>query len=49
MLNKLRMLYEKTTMKWSLNTSYYFLILVLLFLIYGFHTANTGSYIYNDF
>ncbi|MFP3840010.1 teichoic acid D-Ala incorporation-associated protein DltX, partial [Bacillus safensis] len=25
------------------------LILLLLFFIYGFHTANTGSFIYNDF
>ncbi|MDA7025270.1 teichoic acid D-Ala incorporation-associated protein DltX [Bacillus sp. CLL-7-23] len=49
MINRLKMFYEKTTMKWLLNTSYYFVILLLLFLIYGFHTANTGSYIYNDF
>ncbi|UTX10845.1 teichoic acid D-Ala incorporation-associated protein DltX [Bacillus altitudinis] len=40
---------ENKSVKWIGYTSFYLLILLLLFFIYGFHTANTGSFIYNDF
>ncbi|MDM5298981.1 teichoic acid D-Ala incorporation-associated protein DltX [Bacillus pumilus] len=47
------MLFKKlsgnNSVKWIGYTGFYLLILLLLFFIYGFHTANTGSFIYNDF
>ncbi|ABS75899.2 MULTISPECIES: teichoic acid D-Ala incorporation-associated protein DltX [Bacillus] len=49
MMQKLKRAYENTLIKWTFHTGFYFLILVLLFWMYGFHTANTGTYIYNDF
>ncbi|MCY8463449.1 teichoic acid D-Ala incorporation-associated protein DltX [Bacillus atrophaeus] len=49
MMQLMKKLYENTTVKWIGYTCFYLLILLLLFFIYGFHTANTGSYIYNDF
>ncbi|WP_212947987.1 teichoic acid D-Ala incorporation-associated protein DltX [Siminovitchia terrae] len=30
-------------------TLFYFIILVLLFLIHGFHDMNAGSFIYTEF
>ncbi|ADP34360.1 hypothetical protein BATR1942_17205 [Bacillus atrophaeus 1942] len=49
MMQLMKKLYENTAVKWIGYTCFYLLILLLLFFIYGFHTANTGSYIYNDF
>lgn len=35
--------------KFIVKTIFYFAILLTLYFLYGFHSANTGSYIYNDF
>jgi D-Ala-teichoic acid biosynthesis protein. len=49
MLQLMKQLYEKPAVKWTCHTGFYLMILLILFFMYGFHTANTGSYIYNDF
>ncbi|ADV94673.1 teichoic acid D-Ala incorporation-associated protein DltX [Bacillus subtilis] len=49
MLQLMKQLYEKPAVKWTCHTGFYLMILLVLFFMYGFHTANTGSYIYNDF
>lgn len=48
-MKKLKQLYRHTGVRFALQTCFYFAILITLFLMYGFHTANTGNYIYNDF
>ncbi|MEN2766871.1 teichoic acid D-Ala incorporation-associated protein DltX [Ornithinibacillus xuwenensis] len=48
-MKKLKTLYSKNGVRFALHTSFYLAILITLFLMYGFHTANTGNYIYNDF
>ncbi|WP_083879334.1 teichoic acid D-Ala incorporation-associated protein DltX [Robertmurraya massiliosenegalensis] len=48
-MNKLKQLFKSTGVRFALHTSFYLAILITLFFMYGFHTANTGNYIYNDF
>ncbi|MDP4161801.1 MAG: teichoic acid D-Ala incorporation-associated protein DltX [Bacillota bacterium] len=49
MLTKLKSFYEDNKIKWFGRFLYYFLILLLLFFMYGFNDASAGTYIYNDF
>ncbi|WP_084288052.1 teichoic acid D-Ala incorporation-associated protein DltX [Paucisalibacillus globulus] len=48
-MNKLKRLYTNNGVRFALQTCFYLAILITLYLMYGFHTANTGNYIYNDF
>ena len=48
-MNKVKQLYEHKGVRFALHTFFYLAILVTLLWMYGFHTANTGNYIYNDF
>ncbi|MFP7494487.1 teichoic acid D-Ala incorporation-associated protein DltX [Terribacillus saccharophilus] len=48
-MEKLKQLYGHAGVRFVLHTCFYLAILITLFFMYGFHTANTGNYIYNDF
>ncbi|WP_366248952.1 teichoic acid D-Ala incorporation-associated protein DltX [Terribacillus aidingensis] len=48
-MNKIKQLYAHTGVRFFVHTCFYLAILITLFMLYGFHTANTGNYIYNDF
>ncbi|AZU61767.1 teichoic acid D-Ala incorporation-associated protein DltX [Neobacillus mesonae] len=41
--------FNNQNVKWLGRFGYYLLILLLLFFMYGFNDASSGSYIYNDF
>jgi hypothetical protein len=49
MLRKIKSVFEKNTSRWFLSFFYYLIILLALLFLYGFHEANSGSYIYNEF
>lgn len=49
MLNKVKVFFQLKRTKWAVRFLYYALILLLLFFMYGFNDASSGSYIYNDF
>ncbi|MFJ7727660.1 teichoic acid D-Ala incorporation-associated protein DltX [Neobacillus sp. NPDC097160] len=49
MYEKFLILLNSQKVKWLGRFAYYFLILLLLFFMYGFNDASAGSYIYNDF
>lgn len=48
-MDKLSRFYQRTVVRWVVHTTFYLAILLILFFLYSFHSANTGSYIYNDF
>ncbi|WML48852.1 teichoic acid D-Ala incorporation-associated protein DltX [Neobacillus sp. PS3-34] len=49
MLSRLKAFFQNNKTKWVSRFLYYLLILLLLFFMYGFNDASSGSYIYNDF
>ncbi|MEH7301647.1 teichoic acid D-Ala incorporation-associated protein DltX [Neobacillus drentensis] len=49
MFNKFKVIFSNQKFKWFGRFVYYFLILLLLFFMYGFNDASAGTYIYNDF
>lgn len=49
MVNKFKAVFSNNRLRWFLSFLYYLLILLALYFIYGFHDANTGAYIYNEF
>ncbi|WP_309864110.1 teichoic acid D-Ala incorporation-associated protein DltX [Bacillus sp. SLBN-46] len=49
MFNKFKVIFSNQKLRWFGRFVYYFLILLLLFFMYGFNDASAGTYIYNDF
>ncbi|MEH7355753.1 teichoic acid D-Ala incorporation-associated protein DltX [Neobacillus drentensis] len=49
MFERLQIFFTSQKVKWLGRFAYYLLILLLLFFMYGFNDASSGSYIYNDF
>lgn len=49
MFERFNNFFSNQKLKWLGRFVYYLLILLLLFFMYGFNDASSGSYIYNDF
>ncbi|MBL4952862.1 teichoic acid D-Ala incorporation-associated protein DltX [Neobacillus sp. OS1-32] len=49
MFKRLKVFFSNQKVKWLGQFTYYLLILLLLFFMYGFNSASSGNYIYNDF
>lgn len=49
MFKKEKFVFSKSGSRWFFSFLYYLFILLALYFIYGFHDANSGAYIYNEF
>ncbi|MCP8968561.1 teichoic acid D-Ala incorporation-associated protein DltX [Ectobacillus ponti] len=48
-MNKLKEIWSRPAVQWTLKTLYYLGILLALVGLYGFKDTNTSTFIYNEF